>query len=675
MLPSFQDKLRAQELKNLRTLQVSTAVLVTALGFLFEHLYHDGWILLTGLLLSMSMTVSYLFSFYSPWLRARFGLLSDVVIFLLHTWAVFVAYQRHFEFVVLLPLSISIFTFSLIFDRFSKSLFFIFTMTTLLLALMVIRGGWEGKNVVTVLALYTGASISYYIQQRKKQFHQEIATQESRFSTLVENVNDGLLYIDQSWSVIMANDRFSGISGYEKEELIAKDIRKLIAPNEAMTPALQFFRQLEEGMNAEAEFQIVRKGEGLSFVRANGAPFYDKTGQRIGSMVVFTDITSLKQTQELLKKREEGYRTFIDQSAIGIWRVDYLQPIPVDLTTDDQVDRLLDSGVITECNEAMARMYGFRSSSDLIGRSVRDFYYEENKLDQEKTREMLAHFVRNHYRVSNAESKEKDREGNPRYMLNNNIGIVEKGSLIRTWGVQADITERKNTERELREAYQELDTFFYKASHDLKGPLASMKGVVAMGRMDASDPTVNRYFDMIETSAQRLDNTLMELIEVARTRKGASKLSAIPLRTFITVVFEALEHLPRYPKVEWKLDIPDSLEVFSDRVLLQSVLQSLIHNAIAYSNRQSPRVSISVKEYDASVEIRIQDNGEGIPESIRPRIFEMFYRGHLESMGAGLGLFIVKNALDKMKGSIRFECPANQGTVFYVTLPKHLPEN
>jgi signal transduction histidine kinase len=166
----------------------------------------------------------------------------------------------------------------------------------------------------------------------------------------------------------------------------------------------------------------------------------------------------------------------------------------------------------------------------------------------------------------------------------------------------------------------------------------------------------------------------MELIELARTRKGASKLSAIRLRAFMDTILESLEHLARFNKVKFNLEIPDQLEVYSDRVLLQSVVQSLVHNAIAYSDRHQPDITISATSTEKTVELRIHDNGAGIPEAVRPRIFEMFYRGHLDSSGAGLGLFIVKNALDKMNGTIRFECPPGDGTIFYVTLPKRLNE-
>jgi PAS domain S-box-containing protein len=675
MLSEFQDKLKVQQLRNLRYLTVFVAVVVTLLGFLFEWLYHDGWILLTGLVVSLSMTMNYLLSYYISFFRNKFSLITDVSIFLLHFWAVYVAYQRDFEFVVMLPVGISIFTFSLIFDRFSKSLVFIFTITTFMLVLMLIKRGWEAQYTVAIITLYSGAFISNQIQQRKREFHQELEKQESRYASLVENMNDGLIYADEQWKIIQVSEQFCRISGYSRADLIGTDLRKLTAGNEALANASQFFRMLESGGSPQAEFQIIRKGEGVNAFRVNGAPYFDTTGQRSGSMVVYTDITSLKQTQDLLKKREEGYRTFIDQSSIGIWRADYLQPIPAGLPIDEQIDLLLNTGVITECNDFMAQMYGYRHSSELIGRPVRDFYSSENNQDETKTRELLGQFVRSGYRISNSESKERDRTGNVRYMLNNNIGIVERGNLIRTWGVQADITERKNTERELQEAYKELDTFFYKASHDLKGPLASMMGVVYLGRMENKDPNVNRYFDMIETSVQRLDATLMDLIRLARTRKGASKLHAIGLAELVQQTMDVISHLPKFAKTKFEFQIPEYLEVHTDKVLLQSVLQNLMHNAINYSNRHHPQISISARENEDTVELQVSDNGDGIAAEIQPRIFEMFYRGHQDSNGSGLGLFIVKNALEKMHGTIRFKTEKGMGTTFFITFPKQLSES
>lgn len=667
MIIRFQDKLKAKELQSLRYLNVVAAVIVTSLGFLFEFLYHDGYILITGLLMSMVMTANYFLSFYSSFFRQNFSRISEASVFLLQVWAVFVAYQRNFEIVVLLPVCISIFTFALIFDRFFKSLLFIFTLTTFMLGLMLASGNWQPQFTVALAALYAGAFLADQIQKRKEFFHREIEKQEGRYISLVENMNDGMIYAGADGFITFVNDQFSSITGIGRAEVTGKRLEEII-------PVSGFAEEMNAGHAVRVQAIIRRKNGEEVTLQVNAAPDYNEDGDRIGTLAVCTDITGLKRIQEQLKKQEEGYRTFIDQSSIGIWRAEYRQPIPLSLPVEDQVELLLDTGIITECNDFMAKMYGHSSSFDLIGRRIRDFYYIESNLDKEKTDELLRSFVRNNYRISNAESKEQDRFGNVRYMLNNNIGIVEDGYLVRTWGVQADITDRKNTERELSETNRELDTFFYKASHDLKGPLASVMGIVNLGRMENKDQVIDQYFNMIELSVKRLDRTLMDLIELARTRKGSSKLSLININAFVAEILHSLEHLPSFPRIRFDVRIDPEIEMLADKVLLQSVFQNLIHNAINYCNQQAPIIRIAVNESDNHLELEVTDNGNGIPDKIRPRVFDMFYRGHPDSSGSGLGLFIVKNALDKMKGSIRFDSQSGRGTSFYVTLPRTLIE-
>jgi PAS domain S-box-containing protein len=525
---------------------------------------------------------------------------------------------------------------------------------------------------VAIITLYSGAFLSDQIQKRKRQFQREIQNQESRFASLVEHMNDGLIYCDAAWKIQSVSEQFCRMSGYSANKLIGSDLREIISQQEFDADQKPFFQHLTDGSVCRTEFSIRSSQGEILTARANGTPYFDAFGIRNGSMIVFTDISSLKYTQDLLKKREEGYRTFIDQSAIGIWRTDYLSPVPVGLPLEEQVTLLLESGIIAECNDFMAKMYGYQNSSELIGMSLKDFYKVQSEQDLSRHKDRFKEFINNGYRISNAESTEIDRNGNLRIMLNNNIGIVENDKLTRTWRVQADITERKNTERELREAYNELDTFFYKASHDLKGPIASMLGVVHLGQMDNKEPQISRYFDMIGTSASRLDKTLMELIEIARTRKGTSKTNEVHLKPFVSMVLDDLAHLPKYLRVKFNIQVPDQATLVTDRVLLQSVFKNLIHNAINYSNRRDPKVEVIIRENEKTIALEVIDNGEGIPESIQPKIFDMFYRGHQESEGSGLGLFVVKNALEKMKGTIRFQTATGKGTVFYVTFPKIL---
>ncbi|MCX6290662.1 MAG: PAS domain S-box protein [Bacteroidetes bacterium] len=674
MFSDFEEKIKNKGLSNLRSLSVFTAMIVTALGFVFEITYLDIYILWSGLGVSMLFTSNYYFSYRSRFYKTHFTNITYASVFVLHFWEVYVAYMRGFELAFLPPVALSIFIFSLVFGKFSKSLVFIFTVTTFMLVMMITTHHWQTNYVIAIATLYSGALLAYFILQRKNEYHLEIYNRDKKYIALVENMNSGLIYIDQDNHFIFVNDKFCKITGFSSDEILGKNILDFFITENKDTPAVKFFQELSDGIRARHECEMVRKNNDAIWVQMSGSPFYNDNGKRNGSMVVFADITDLKVTQERLKKREEGYRTFIDQSAVGIWRAEYKPPIPVNLPVQKQVDLLLNTGYISECNEFMAQMYGYHRSSELIGRRIKDFYYVENNFDEEKTNEFLSSYVKNSYRISNAESKELDKDGNIRYILNNNIGIIEEGCLVRTWGVQTDITDRKRTERELSETNQELDTFFYKASHDLKGPLASVMGIVNLARLENQDQLIEKYFGMVESSVKRLDETLLDLIELARTRKGTSKLSVINVKGLVDEILNSLRHVSNFGKINFEIKVDTAIEITSDKVLMLSVFQNLIHNAINYCNQQSPWIKITVKETEQGIDLEIADNGKGIAEGVKSKVFEMFYRGHPDSSGSGLGLFIVKNALEKMHGKIHFDSESGKGTVFYVSIPNALVE-
>ena len=181
---------------------------MTILGFLFEFAYHDGYILISGLLVSMLMTSNYFLSYYNDFYRDKLRQITELSVFILHFWALFVAYQRNFEIDVLLPVAISTFTFSLVFDKFFRSLIFLFTITTVLLILMLTTHHWRPEYTITLVSLYAGAFLSDQILKRKEQYHGILEKQEERYISLVENMNDGLVYIDNDRTVQFVNDTF-----------------------------------------------------------------------------------------------------------------------------------------------------------------------------------------------------------------------------------------------------------------------------------------------------------------------------------------------------------------------------------------------------------------------------------------------------------------------------------
>ncbi len=384
MLTAFKDKLKFNELRNLRSLNVLASISVTAMGFLFEFAYHDGYILVSGLVVSILLSSNYFLSYYSTSYREHFTNITYASLFLIHFWAVYVTLLRNFEIDFLLPLSISIFTFSLIFDRFYKSLIFIFTITTLLLVLMLTGGDWKPEHTIALVTLYAGALLSNQILQRKEEYQSEIQKQEMRYLDLVENMNDGLIYVDNNRELVFVNDRFCEITGYNREDLVGRSVFILAPKGDGEEVIAGFFEDMKSKSSIRLDCELIQRNKSSVWVQMTGSLYQGQEASAMGAMIVFTDITKLKRAQQLLKEKEEGYRTFIEQSAVGIWRAEYKKAISVNLPLDEQVDLLLDTGLIAECNEFMAKMYGYASTASLVGKKIREFYHVENNFDEAK---------------------------------------------------------------------------------------------------------------------------------------------------------------------------------------------------------------------------------------------------------------------------------------------------
>jgi PAS domain S-box-containing protein len=196
----------------------------------------------------------------------------------------------------------------------------------------------------------------------------------------------------------------------------------------------------------DVEYRVTRPAGGEAWVAARGRATYAPDGSPRGMYGVAADVTARRRVEDDLRRSEERYRAFITQSSEGIWRFELDEPVPADLPPDEQVAAFFRLGSLAECNDACARMYGFQSAIELIGARLADF------LDPADPRNVayLTAFVRNGYRLADAESRETDRYGTPRVFINTLAGVVEGGRVVRAWGTQRDVTDRTRAEEGLR---------------------------------------------------------------------------------------------------------------------------------------------------------------------------------------------------------------------------------
>jgi PAS domain S-box-containing protein len=154
------------------------------------------------------------------------------------------------------------------------------------------------------------------------------------------------------------------------------------------------------------------------------------------------------RTARNLRESEERYRAFIANSSEAIWRFELERPITINLPEDEQIEMLYRFGYLAECNDAMARMYGYERADQLVGARIGDLLPRSDP----RNIAYLRALKRSGYRLIDAEMCEVDRRGNAKYFLSNQIGVVENGAVVRGWGMQRDITERKEAEEARRES-------------------------------------------------------------------------------------------------------------------------------------------------------------------------------------------------------------------------------
>lgn len=244
-----------------------------------------------------------------------------------------------------------------------------------------------------------------------------------------------------------------------------------------------------------------------------------------------------------------------------------------------------------------------------------------------------------------------------------------------------DITEKRLTDlarevkiknEDLQKTNAELDRFLYSTSHDLRAPLMSVKGLINLIELEGNrDP---KYFAMVNERLNKLDGFIRDIIDYARNGRTQLIPETIKLHQFLTEIIEGIRYMEGADQVKINLNVDEQLTLVADKSRLYMILNNLVSNAIKYRHPSGNSwIKISAKSAPKQLRLDVSDNGRGIePEHIE-RIFDMFYRATDTSKGSGLGLYITKQAVQRLGGSITVHSVYDKGTTFTVTLPHLAP--
>jgi len=272
---------------------------------------------------------------------------------------------------------------------------------------------------------------------------------------VVEGLEEMIVVLDREYRYVLANRAFLKYRRMEKEEIIGRVVLDQLASEGTAQTALALIKQkLDECFQGkvvqyEKKQKYPKLGERdllVSYFPIEGAAGVERIA------AVMQDITESKRSDEALRRSEENYRMFVSQSSEGIFREEMDPPVSIDLPEDELIRRILYDGYIAECNDAMAAMYGLNSGEELRGKRWAEWVPPEDPCNVELTRQ----YIRSGFRVLGVESHEVDVHGGFKVFLNSMIGTVENGMLVRTWGIQRDVTENVKLEEARRKSEEEL---------------------------------------------------------------------------------------------------------------------------------------------------------------------------------------------------------------------------
>ena len=388
-----------------------------------------------------------------------------------------------------------------------------------------------------------------------------------------------------------------------------------------------------------------------------------------------------KRADDALRHAEERYRAFIAQSTEGIWQFELEHPAPVDLPPEELADRFFRDGYLAECNDAMAQMYGFPSAREIIGARLDSLLVRT----EPKNLEFLHAFVTSGFRLTDVESHEQDRDGHPKIFLNNMIGIVENGLMVRAWGTQRDVTEQRRLEEQIRQAVkvEAVGRLAGGIAHDFNNILTAILGTTQLLQREIGpeDPH-HADVDEIRMAAERAADLTRQLLAYSRRQVLAPRILDV------NAVVLGLDHMLRRligEDVELINALaPQLAPVRADPGQLEQVIVNLAINARdAMPGGGKLTMATANVELDAAfarahpgavpgsyVRLRVGDTGVGIDADTRGHLFEPFFTTKSVGKGTGLGLATVYGIVKQSGGYIWVETEPGRGTVFDIFLPR-----
>ena len=336
-------------------------------------------------------------------------------------------------------------------------------------------------------------------------------------------------------------------------------------------------------------------------------------------------------------------------------------------------------GLIEAINPTYCQLLGY-SKEELLHQPFHSVVHSE---DLDKVEQMLA-LMATHQPLNYMHEKRLLTKVGQTIFAQQNISILYDGELDSYYAIDVitDLSAKKrlilDLEKalsELKERNFELDQFVYRTSHDLRSPLATILGLINLIKLEKIPKVIKEYISLAENRVLKLDNFLQLLINYLRNTRLEVAYEPINFDLLIKECLQDLEYVKGFDHISIKWQIADQGQLWSDSLRLKIIFQNLISNAIKYQYPYSKEsyLQISLNTLPDKCELIFKDNGVGMKQEHLQKITNMFFRASENSDGSGLGMYIVKQAIERLQGTITIESPNERGMITSITIPNHIP--
>jgi PAS domain S-box-containing protein len=490
-----------------------------------------------------------------------------------------------------------------------------------------------------------------------KATQQALREADERYRNLVHNIPDVVWMVNEQRRVAFVSpnvEKMLGIAPAEFYQRGAGAWFERVHRGDVENAEARFEELFTTGKLFDVKVRIQRADGAWIWVHARSVGTHETDGLKYASGLL-SDITEQTRAQEALSQSEQRYRLLFERNMAGVFRC-------------------LPTGVFLDCNDAGARILGYDSRKDLIGRPTTDVFFKPD--DKETADRKMAE----HGSVSNQEMCMRRKDGTPVWVMSNTSMIAgQHGPEVE--GTFVDITASKQAEEQMRLAKEAAEAanrakseFLANMSHEIRTPMNGVIGMTELALDTDLTPEQRDYLDTVKSSAEALLNIINDILDFSKIEARKLELERIPfsVREVVLAITKDLSVQAQQKNLSllsnFTADVPHT--AIGDPGRLRQVLMNLVGNAVKFTDRGEIMVRVRMLP-DETLQFSVSDTGIGVAAEKQESIFEAFVQSDSSSTrqhgGTGLGLAIASQLVGLMGGRIWLESEPGKGSTFQFT--------